>query len=68
MPIPKYAQGVPREQLVKYLCKGKCCKTSYGKVSKSDWSKDGSVVDRELYVTCLRCGETQQDNYNWIAF
>jgi hypothetical protein len=43
MPIPQYAQGVPRPQLVQFVCKGRCCKASYGKVSKPDWTSDGSV-------------------------
>ena len=66
MAIPKYAQGVPRSQLVQFLCKSRCAKTRYGQVSKPSWSSDGSVMDHELYVTCLKCGGTQRDNYNWI--
>jgi hypothetical protein len=66
MAIPKYAQGVPRNLLVNYLCKSRCAKMSYGKVSKFSWSKDGSKLDHDLYVTCLKCGGTQRDNYNWI--
>lgn len=66
MAIPKYAQGVPTHLLVKYLCKSKCAKMRYGQVSQHPWSRDDSKLDTTLYVTCLKCGGTQLDNYNWI--
>lgn len=66
MSIPKYAQSVPPDRLVRFLCKGRCGTIRYGKVSKAPWSKDGSLMDSDLHVTCLRCGRKQSDNYNWI--
>jgi hypothetical protein len=64
--IPKYAQSTPRTQLVKFLCKSSCGKTRYGRVSKALWPSTGPNLDSDLYVTCLRCGGRQHDNYNWI--
>lgn len=65
MAIPKYAEGVPRDQMVKFLCKRKCNNSRYGRVSRTPWEDTGAVRDPSLYVTCLKCGGTQEDCYNW---
>lgn len=67
MPIPKYAEGVPRQRLVQVLCKGRCGTTRYAEVSKVPWSRDGRDPDSELYATCLMCGRQARDNYNWMS-
>lgn len=65
MAMPKYAQDVPRRQLVRLLCRGGCGATRYAEVSKIPWSKSDAVNDHELFAVCLRCGYKARDNYNW---
>ncbi|SEB78611.1 hypothetical protein SAMN05216178_2252 [Pseudomonas saponiphila] len=63
--IPQYASRHPVDQLAQYFCKT-CSKMRLGRVSRSGWTTDGSNLDRELYVICLKCGNRQYDNYNWL--
>jgi hypothetical protein len=71
MPIPKYAEGVPVNLLVKVLCKGKCSRTRYMRVSNPNWSRSdykNNGHDMDNYAECLFCGRRQYDTYNWIRY
>lgn len=66
MKVPKYAEGVSLAYLVKFLCKSKCNKPRFGKVSQMPWESAGADLDDPgLYVTCLKCNGDQYDSYNW---
>lgn len=67
MAWPKYAASYENRKhlLAQYLCKRKCNAIRYGVVSKQPWTNAGQPKDPDLYVTCLMCGGTQDDNYNW---
>lgn len=67
MALPHYAQSTPKHLLVKFLCKSLCNTSRYGQVSKFPWTREGPNQDPGLYVTCLRCGGTQRDKYNWAS-
>jgi hypothetical protein len=64
--IPKYAQHVPQNLLVRCLCRGKCGKLMYAKASKSDWTRQGPTMDPAIFAICLRCGYRATDEYNWL--
>lgn len=68
MSLPKYAQGVARDELVNYLCKGGCRGTvRWMRLNIAEPSLD--VINKaEMGVfkaTCLMCGSVMKDNYNW---
>lgn len=64
--IPNYAAGYSREQLAYYFCKSpKCNSSRHGLVSRHPWISGGATLDQTLFVTCLKCGATQYDSYNW---
>ena len=65
MALPEYARHVPREKLVRILCRGTCGASRYAEVSKIPWSKEGMPIDPGLFAKCLRCGYRARDNYNW---
>ncbi|MEY9717919.1 hypothetical protein ABIA22_000409 [Sinorhizobium fredii] len=68
MAIPQYALRVPRQRLVKIVCRGSCRggQTYYAEVCRDNWSKTEDALKTELYATCLRCGYQAHDNYNWL--
>jgi hypothetical protein len=66
MQIPQYAKHIERHKLVNFFCKSSCKKMRWGEVSKSSWQGDGTGIDHDLYVTCLRCLGRQFDKSNWI--
>jgi len=66
MPIPKYAQHVPRHLLVQILCRGFCRKTRYARVSTDHWSGTDTDPGSEVLATCLKCGYEAHDPYNWM--
>jgi len=66
-PLPRYASHANRNRLVRVLCKGRCCKTTWAEMSVD---YPGEAVLRESQVldfeaTCLRCGHVARDPYNW---
>jgi len=65
--LPGYAEHLPRQRLVKILCRGTCGKTRYAEVSRTPWKREGGAVDRDLFATCLVCGYRARDNYNWTS-
>lgn len=66
MPIPSYAEGVPRNRLVTLICKQDCNKTRYAEVSDANWKKDDHKNNVGTFATCLKCGKRGHDTYNWI--
>jgi len=65
MPLPQYAVGVPTNLRVQILCRGKCGKSRYARVSLPDWALK-PVGDPTVYAQCLMCGYRAVDPYNWI--
>lgn len=64
--LPKYAEGVPQQELVHILCRGKCGKGRYAQ--KSPGALAGlPMKDANHYATCLYCGYRARDPYNWLA-
>jgi hypothetical protein len=64
MTLPNYAVGVPKALRVQILCRGKCGKSRYAKVSVPDWD-NRPVGDPTVYAQCLKCGYRATDPYNW---
>ena len=52
MPIPKYAQGVPLNQLVQFLCRS-CASMRYGRVSVTPADPPHPLGNKS--VACLKC-------------
>jgi hypothetical protein len=65
--LPKYAQFSDRSKIVKILCKGKCGTGRLAELNKPYPGKDAlrSAEVGEYRATCLKCGSTAFDNYNW---
>jgi len=61
--IPKYAKGVPRCRLVRFFCKTACRTGRFGEVSDPNWQPDDASSD--VFVRCLKCGNSQPDKSNW---
>lgn len=65
--IPKYAQNVYRDRLVKIICKGKCDKVVWAELNfpypGKEPLKKASIG--EFQARCLRCSSIAKDNYNW---
>ncbi len=66
MKLPKYAENVPRQELVQAICRNNCGKVRYMKVSRTPWSKNEDFANNDLHATCLKCGGQANDYYNWI--
>lgn len=66
MTIPRYASHVPRERLVRCLCRGRCGRLVYAETSYEPWESSGAKINPDLYATCLKCGYRATDEYNWI--
>ncbi|MGC3872879.1 hypothetical protein ACPF7Z_06370 [Halomonas sp. GXIMD04776] len=65
--LPDYASKADRAKVVQLLCKGKCGRGRWAELNKI---YPGKVALRkalmgEYKATCLRCGGTSLDNYNW---
>ncbi|UPT53371.1 hypothetical protein [Synechococcus phage Ssp-JY39] len=67
MKIPKYAQAVPQNMLVRCICRNGCNlgATVFARVSDPNWSRNAGH-EAKLYAECLKCGYRAHDNYNWL--
>ena len=65
--LPNYASKADRARVVQLLCKGKCGSVRWAEINKPYPGKDALRSSKmgEYKATCLRCGSTTQDNYNW---
>ena len=66
MKLPKYAQEIPKDELVQIICRGQCGKGRFAR--KSDGAIKGlSMEDPNHYAQCIVCGYRAHDPYNWVA-
>lgn len=66
---PKYAAGVPEADLVRVLCKKSCGKTVLHRLNRD--AQDIQNPDERFAgctATCLKCGGTAVDNYNFTSY
>lgn len=65
--LPNYASKADREKVVQLLCKGKCGVVRWAEMNKPFPGKDvlRKASMGEYKATCLRCGSTALDSYNW---
>lgn len=65
--LPNYASKADRAKVIQLLCKGKCGAVKWAEMNKPFPGQE--VLSKagmgEYKATCLRCGSTAQDNYNW---
>lgn len=66
--LPQYAENADRDRVVKILCKRRCKTTTWAELNRI---YPGSEIlkraeEGEYKARCLRCGDTIQDNYNWM--
>lgn len=64
--LPKYAQNVPTDCLIKLNCKG-CNSGRWARLNKAYPGKTAlrEAEMGEYIATCLNCGYENEDNYNW---
>ena len=65
MPLPKYAQGIPKNRLVQITCRGKCQMGRYAETQVNESNKNGTIATSDSYAKCLMCGELACDPSNW---
>ena len=65
--LPNYARNADRAKVVQLLCKGKCSGGRWAELNKIYPGKEAlrKALMGEYKATCLRCGNTALDNYNW---
>jgi hypothetical protein len=65
--LPNYAAAADRKRVVRLLCKGRCCKTRWAEMRVDYPGEDVLRRSRVLdfAATCLKCGYTARDPYNW---
>lgn len=67
-PLPKYAESADRKKLVRILCDGRCGTTRWAEMHVN---YPGQRILRnsdlgDFTATCLKCGYTANDPYNWF--
>lgn len=65
--LPNYSSKANRGKVVQLLCKGKCGAVRWAEMNKPFPGKEElrKASMGEYKATCLRCGCTALDNYNW---
>lgn len=65
--LPNYASKADRAKAIQLLCKGKCGCGRWAELNKIYPGKEAlrRAQMGEYKATCLRCGGTALDNYNW---
>jgi hypothetical protein len=65
--LPNYASKADRAKVVQLLCKGKCGAVRWAEMNMPFPGKEvlRNATLGEYQATCLRCGSTARDNYNW---
>lgn len=66
--LPSYAQSTPYNLLVRILCRGHCGTTRWARLDEpfpGTTALKGAKMG-EYRATCLVCGYTASDNYNWF--
>lgn len=66
--LPDYAAHANRRRLVKILCRGQCSRTRWAELDCDYPGKDAlkTMGMGTFHATCLVCGYTASDNYNWM--
>lgn len=66
--LPKYAQNIDRNRLIKLLCKGKCGKVVWAELNSAYPGKEAlkKASMGEYQARCIKCGKVALDNYNWF--
>lgn len=66
-PLPAYAHNANRARLVQLLCKSEHPHTAWGEMN-ADYPGEEALRSSQVgdfTATCLRCGHTTSDPYNW---
>lgn len=65
--LPNYASKADRAKVVQVLCKGKCGAVRWAEMNTLYPGKEELRKAKmgDYKATCLRCGSTAMDNYNW---
>lgn len=65
--LPVYAARANRKRVVQLLCKGRCGTTRWAEMRVDYPGEDvlRSAQVGDFTATCLKCGDTASDPYNW---